>query len=278
VLFPPSYFMPELSVIVPVYRTAPTHLSESIKSLLVATPSDSEIHIGLDGPSDEAIYKTIENIRKTNTSKRVIRVSLFERQGLTKTLNALIGKCDCTYVARHDSDDVCLPGRLQMQLEAMDRYREYGFCGTQIVRCDEDLTPYKHQRRYPRSFKSQLIYASLLNNPIAHPSLLIKREILEAATYHEIAGAEDWDLYIRLWEAGYMSFNLNKEGLLYRVHSQQITKRQRNRVLLNQLKAQSLDAATRHFYGIRILKPLQLIGNASRFSEIAINAKKWLDQ
>jgi len=269
--------MPLLSVIVPVHKPITSYLVQSVISLINSTPKDSEIHVGLDGQCDAAPLAALEEIRSQFKQKE-IRISVFPRQGLVKTLNRLVHCSDCTYIARHDSDDVSLPGRFDQQLTAMQLQPEMSFCGTQIKRCNKDLKPYTQQRWYPTSFRRQLLYAALLNNPIAHPTLMIKRGLFDRYQYQEVIGAEDWDLYIRLWEEGHKSFNLNQRGLLYRIHSQQITRQSRDSELLERLKVRSLQASLQHFPHNNIFRPLQMLGNAIRVTELSINAKQFLDR
>jgi len=269
--------MPKLSIIVPVYNTNISHLIDSVASILIAAPSDSELHIGFDGPYPETGMEILEGI-SSKFKRSILRLSQFGRGGLASTLNKLVEQSDCSYLARHDGDDVCLPNRLTLQEQALDLRPTYAFCGTQITRCNEWLQPYRRQRIFPATFSSQLAYASLFNNPIAHPSLMVRRHTLNNAPYNEVPGAEDWDLYIRLWQAGYRSFNLAQTGLLYRVHPLQVTAQVRSTQLLRELKLRSLQAANRHHQSIHLLKPIQQIGNTFRLTELAIHAKSWLDR
>jgi len=269
--------MPLVSVILPVYKSNPAHLTASIASAISSAPVDSEIHIGLDGPYCTSGLEQIERIQSFYVNK-VIRITQLPKLGLAYTLNTLIERSDCQYLARQDSDDICLPKRLGEQLKALETSKASSFCGTQITRCDINLKPHKRQRLYPRSFRGQLIYASLLNNPMAHPTLMLKREILERIKYRPVGVAEDWDLYIQLWQAGYRSFNLDQSGLLYRMHPEQATKQNRDSKTLCDLKYRSLQAATHHYQSSRLLKPIQKIANATQLTEMAINTKAWLDR
>jgi glycosyltransferase involved in cell wall biosynthesis len=269
--------MPNLSIIIPVYQTELPQLLESVASVVNAAPKDSEIHIGFDGPYPEENLRCLSRLESAGSGPK-LRISHFERQGLVGTLNALIQCSDCKYLARQDSDDICLPNRFEDQMRALNAAKKAAFCGTQVTRCDKHMQPFRLQRRYPKRFLGQLLYACLLNNPIAHPSLMIRREIINNQRYRDLPGAEDWDLYIRLWEEGYQSFNLDQPGLLYRVHAQQITQQPRNSDLLCDLKARSLKAAERHYLSSRLLKPVQSISNSLKFTEMGILAKGWLDR
>lgn len=261
----------------PVYQTEVSQLAESIASLLITAPEDSEIHIGLDGPLSNEGLQLLAKMEKNHGFSR-LRVTHFPRQGLVATLNGLIERSDCRYLARQDSDDICLPNRLKQQWMALEERPTYGFCGTQITRCDERLYPNQRQRFYPKSFQAQLAYASLLNNPIAHPTLMIRRELIKNIGYRPIAGAEDWDLYIRLWQEGQRSFNLDISGILYRMHPRQITKQTRDNQILHSLKKRSLQAATAHYRWSQILKPIQALSNTFQLTELGIKAKFILDR
>lgn len=267
--------MPKLSVIIPVYKTEISQLIEALASIIVALPRDGEIHIGFDGEYDENRIATLEDLCARSRLNKV-RISRLKRQGLVATLNALVEQSDCQLLARHDGDDICLPERFTQQLSAMESNSLQSFCGTQITRCNSALIPHRIQRKYPSTFRGQLIYASLINNPIAHPTLMIRRHILETYRYEEVPGAEDWDLYIRLWRAGHRSFNLKQVGLLYRIHSGQVTQQNRKGRLLKELKKRSFEVAMYHNVNYKLAKPLYFLSNRVNFSELAIKAKRWL--
>lgn len=269
--------MPTLSIIMPVYRAEALKLAEAITSVMIAAPDDSELHIGLDGPCSQEELQLLESIKK-KCGLVSFRVTEFPKQGLVATLNSLIKASDCKFLARQDSDDFCLPKRLEHQLTALKERTRDSFCGTQVTRCDQNLYPYRRQRRYPTSFQWQLVYASLLNNPIAHPTLMVRRELLETIKYRPIPGAEDWDLYVRLWQEGHRSFNLSSSGLLYRIHAKQITQQARNKRLLTILKKRSLHAAALHHSWAKFLQPIQMAGNAIHLTELGIRAKSFIDQ
>jgi glycosyltransferase involved in cell wall biosynthesis len=269
--------MPKLSVIIPVYKTEASQLIEALSSVFVALPPDSEIHIGFDGEYDENGLNMLESLRKRSGLNKV-RLSKFKRQGLVSTLNALVEQSDCLYLARHDGDDICMPQRLKQQLSAMESTTLQSFCGTQITRCDSALRPHRMQRKYPLTLEGQLIYASLINNPIAHPTLMIRRHLLENYRYEDIPGAEDWDLYIRLWRAGHRSFNLKETGLLYRIHPGQVTQQNRKSTLLKELKKRSFEVAMQHNTSFKLLKPLYCLSNRVQLSEHAIRAKQLLSR
>lgn len=261
---------------VPVYNTDPRHLAESLSSIIWALPADGQVVVGLDGGCSVECMEVLDRI-DSGTNRRALRIISGVRQGISGTLNMLIDHCDCEYIARSDADDICLPNRFENQLSALQANSSADFCGMQILRCTADLVPFKHQRGFPVSFTEQLIYAFCLNNPMAHPSLMIRRGILCKSPYHPITGAEDWDLYIRLWMKRYRSFNLRQIGLLYRVHSQQITKKARSGQIINDLKVRSYKAAIINDKRLASLYPVHQLASASKLSQIALYFKSFIN-
>lgn len=233
--------MPLISVLLPVYGASARHLSASIASILHNNCADIELVVGFDGDPGRLLAQTVEKFDRCHARK--VKVLKLPRKGLVSTLNALVEASDSKYIARQDADDISLPSRLSRQQQVMDADCELGFCGTQIKRCDQCLKPFIFQRRYPTEFRYQLIYAAILNNPIAHPSLMLRRSALGDVRYREIPNAEDWQLYIDLWRRGIRSCNLASVELLYRMHHAQITAAQRDASTLRRLQKESLDAA-----------------------------------
>lgn len=231
--------MPCLSVLLPIYRANQQYLRESITSLRISTPVDSEILIGLDGPCTKDIGETIGQLQ-SNKGGAVIKVLSLPKRGLAATLNTLIEKSDSQWIARQDADDICLPDRLKQQIEALECSSDAAFCGTQIIRCDQEMRPFRLQRAYPCTHRTQLVYSCCINNPIAHPSLLLSRQKLGQIRYQEIQGAEDWMLYISLWRDRHKSINLPKPGLLYRVHPGQITAKKRSFAIIDEMKRETV--------------------------------------
>ena len=267
--------MPLVTIILPVYNARVDHLETALLSLKAASTKDAEILIGLDGPCDDAINEAICR-SSDHKGGPPVRVMNLPRKGISMTLNSLIDASDSRWIARQDSDDYSLPERIVRQVRQLEQVPKFGFCGTQIIRCDNTLRPLGVQWCHPCSFKGQLTYASLLNNPIAHPTLVINRESLGETRYKDIPGMEDWQLYIDLWERRLPSLNLDSPGVLYRMHATQVTAGKRNWKMINSLKKASLKAACKHFPAMRSLRPVQNISNTLQISKHLIHLRSKL--
>lgn len=256
--------MAKISVLLPVYRPDPSQLAVSLASLMLSDCADLELVVGLDGPAETEVLNILD-AASTNTTLP-FRILTFPRQGLVGTLNSLVDVSDSDYWARQDADDFSLPLRFKRQVQALQSDRGSGFCGTQICRCDARLKPRRWQRRYPTTFRGQLAYAALLNNPIAHPSLMVRRRALEGLRYRDVPGAEDWQLFVDLWQRGVRSFNLTSIELLYRTHPAQVTAKQRDGAILKRLQCESLAAARRSGLATGLAVP-HLFSQAFKLSE-----------
>jgi glycosyltransferase EpsE len=248
--------MPQISVVLPVYEADASQLALSITSVMMSDCEDLELVVGLDGPAQPDVLGMLMAV--VACTKFTVRVLELPRQGLVATLNSLIEASDSSYIARQDADDYSLPLRFSRQRYALESDRANGFCGTQVCRCNAQLRPRVHQRCYPTGLRGQLAYASLFNNPIAHPSLMLRRSALQGLRYKEVPGAEDWQLYADLWQRGVRSFNLASTELLYRTHPGQITARKRDDSILKHLHRESYLAARIFGLDAGLLLPYRL--------------------
>jgi glycosyltransferase involved in cell wall biosynthesis len=145
--------MPLITVLLPVYQSNPEQLALSVASVLFAESCDLELVVGLDGAASPRLLQVLEQM--ISTSAKRMRMLSLPKQGLVGTLNDLIDSSDSQYIARQDADDLSLPLRFRRQQDAMDEDLSRGFCGTQICRCDDQLRPHRHQRRYPTRFRNR---------------------------------------------------------------------------------------------------------------------------
>lgn len=192
---------PEVSVLLPVRDAAPT-LGAALRSLERQTFRDFECVIADDGSIDES--RAVAN----ETARRDARFFVLElpRRDIVATLNDGLAACRGRFVARMDGDDLSHRWRLAAQLET--------------IRSEPNLAAVGcHVRTFPRERAStgRLRYERWLNSlvnasdvrrdryvecPIAHPTLLCRRDVLTRYAYRDTAWPEDYDLILRLLESG----------------------------------------------------------------------------
>ena len=144
------------------------NIDKSIKSIMSQTYKNLELHI-LDDGSDDKTWKII-NKYKTEYQNIFIYKNK-NNLGLTKSLNYLVNQTNGEIIARHDSDDLSHPERIEKQLNIMTKYN-LDFCTTraQIIQ-NNKITP-KFSYYIPKKIVVKY------KNPFIHGTLMIKKRVI----------------------------------------------------------------------------------------------------
>lgn len=202
---------PKVSVVMSVFD-GERYLREAVESILGQTFTDFEFIVIDDGSTDS----TWEILGSYDDS----RIRLMRNQGnigLTKSLNKGVALARGGYIARMDADDVALPQRLEMQVAFLEDHSEIGILGSwcrMLNANGEDLGLYEMPTDDLR-----IRWVSLLTNPFAHPTVVLRRALLgkDGPWYDEaLETAQDYDLWLRVLECT-TGANLNDPLILYRV-------------------------------------------------------------
>lgn len=221
---------PKLSVVMPCFNESLSNLDESFASLKNQTFCEFEcIVIDESTNSNSALH--CRELCETDARFTYVRPS--KRLGLAASLNFGIGLANAEWIARFDSDDVCLPERFQLQMDYLDRNPQVGVLGTGLEIIDSVGKTLAY-RSYP--VDHGVIFNSFyFTTPIAHPTVIYKKELaIKSIGYKpEFKNSEDLDLWLRLLNSGVIFANLDKPLVKYR---QTLTKRSRTHWKFN-LKA-----------------------------------------
>lgn len=109
---------PLVSIIVPVYQVE-AYISECVESLLAQTYTNLEILLVDDGSTDSSGEICDEYAVKDDR----VRVVHQRNQGLSAARNAGMGIAKGEYLAFVDSDDVVMPGFIEILYELLRRYQ-----------------------------------------------------------------------------------------------------------------------------------------------------------
>ena len=211
--------MPLVSFLMSNYRTPPAFLRRALDSMLAQTMPDFEAVIINDGVKDESYDVLLEYAAKDS------RIRLIENEknlGLAASLNRGIEVCEGKYIARMDTDDICLPERLQLQTEYMETHPDVMFAGAwaDVFTDREDgVTKTLHPDMCPHEeYRIRLLFANI--PLLVHPTVILRRDFLiknnlryskeEAFRY-----AEDYEMWTRCADCGKAGI-LKKTVLKYR--------------------------------------------------------------
>lgn len=199
---------PLLSVLLPAYNAEKT-IRDSVNSILSQSFTDFELLVIDDGSSDKTYA---ELCRFQDPRLRVIRR---DNRGLSASLNELLAIAKGVLVARMDADDISLPTRFELQVEAFSRHPEFVLVGGQIEFLVSEITfpgpwmPTDHDE----------ILSNLLTKrfSLCHPSVMFKRDAaLKVGSYRIQGPGEDLDFFLRIAEVGRI-FNAPEIVLQYRM-------------------------------------------------------------
>jgi len=151
--------------------------------------------------------------------------------GVAAALNLGLAHCDHDLVARMDADDIMTLDRLQRQLDWM-RARPGQVClGAQAALFRDGAAEPHAQTQHPAVLRRHELAAyspAHLPRWLAnHPTLMFRGgKVRRAGGYRiEYEGVEDYDMLLRLLDAGHEVHNLPEVVLYYRVHPAQATQR-----------------------------------------------------
>lgn len=210
---------PIVSVIMPVYNSA-KFLRAAIESILNQTLVDFEFIIINDGSTDES-QATIQVFNDS----RIQLVHNVSNIGVTASLNKAIELCRGRYIARMDADDISAPDRLRKQVAFLESNPDV--CALACVAEMMDVNG--NHLGWWKTDKENISEAQIKKmlaktNCIAHPSLMIRSEVIKRYRYRtEKNAAEDYDLWLRLLLHGNRITKLDEPLLRYRIHQQSTT-------------------------------------------------------
>lgn len=149
--------------------------------------------------------------------------------GLVQALNTGLAHCHHPYIARMDADDLMHRHRLALQLQRLEATPSLAAAG-----CHVRLFPRRHLRdgrlayeRWLNSLTSErrIREDAFVECPIAHPTLMIRRDVLNTVGgYRDCGWPEDYDLILRLITGGYAIDTVPQRLLSWRDHPARLSR------------------------------------------------------
>lgn len=207
--------IPQVSIIMPVYNTAP-FLREAMDSMLSQTFSDFELIVLNDCSPDNA-----EEILDAYDDPRIVRYRGEKNVGLSNVLNIGIELARGKYIARMDSDDISLPNRLQVQVDYLEAHPEID-----LVSAGMQLFGDKDEIWVREQDFEELKICALFYSPVLHASSMWRKDAFEKQGLRfrqEMVPSEDYDLWTRALVKGLKLVNLPEVLYQYRIHGTQAT-------------------------------------------------------
>lgn len=186
----PDEAHPLLSLVMPVYRTPEAYLREAIDSVCAQSYDRWElVVVNASGPCAE-VDRVLGDVRDER-----IRVIEIENKSIAENTNAGIAKAQGDYVGFIDHDDVLEPDALWHVAQAIAQHPE-----VDLLYSDEDH--FDGMRVHGPAFKTFPNYGKLYEHNYVTHLLVVSRWALDHTKRSgaEVAGAQDYDLTLRVFE------------------------------------------------------------------------------
>lgn len=196
---------PLVSVLMAVYNCEET-VEEAVKCIQNQTYTNWEMII-VDDCSTDNTLKVVKQLSIEDSRIKVFRNTV--NKTLAPSLNICASQASGKFFARMDGDDVCDPTRFEKEMNVLLNHPEYAVVSCSLKFFDEYGEYGKVlYNEYPQ--KEDFAKTS----PICHAGCIIRREVFEQlGGYDEspdVERIEDYDLWIRLYDAGYRAYNLQE--------------------------------------------------------------------
>lgn len=244
---------PLASIAMPVRNAAPW-LGECLASVLGQHEGRFEL-LAVDDASTDGSAAMLEQAAARDPRVRVLRTGP-GRGGIVPALNLALDEARAPLLVRMDADDCMHPARLVRQLAALDADP-----GLFAVACRADAFPKEQCRDGMRAYldwQNGLLDAEevardrFVESPVLHPTIAMRthqvREVLGG--WRDVPWPEDWDFFLRAFEAGLRVARLPEALHRWRLHPAQATHNH------ERYRADALLEARAHFLARRLAAPL----------------------
>ena len=198
------------SVLISVYKKEKAeYLKRALQSVINQTLKPTEIVIVKDGPLTKELDDCIEDFQKQN-SKLFKILSFKENRGLGLALRDGVKACKYEYIARMDSDDISKPDRFEKQFNYLQKHPETALLGTWITEFSKDENNPDTVTKLPCTHQEIIKFAKR-RNPFRHVTVVFKKSaVIQSGNYRDFLWFEDYDLFVRILQKGYIAANISE--------------------------------------------------------------------
>lgn len=228
--------MIKFSVLLSVYgKDDPAFLKQALDSITNQSLLPNEIVIVEDGPLNDEIKVILDNF--CDEHQYIIkRVVIPENVGLGVALNEGLKYCSFEYVARMDTDDICVEDRFSKQItffKSNDDITVLGGYLSEFNKIPGDLNRIKQVPLTPSAISKSIVK----RNPLNHPTVMFRKEdVVKCGSYDDMPFFEDYYLWFKLNKKGYKMANIEDVILNYRVGNDMIGRRHGWSYMIRELK------------------------------------------
>lgn len=218
---------PLVSIIIPSYNSI-RFIEETIASVYAQDYRPIEVIVVDDGSTDGS-WELLHQLQAT-TFQELVVLCHAKRANRGEAISRAVGlgKASGLFISVLDADDLFLPGKLEMQVQALLGHPGVVLCHTAVdVVGDPSRSSYfksnfNNNPHSPYAFSRQSDY--LIRNRICNSSVLVRAEALRSISFavETVLGFGDWVCWSLLSQRGHFLY-LDQALTAYRVHPQSKT-------------------------------------------------------
>lgn len=237
-----------VSLIIPCYRNAAT-LARALDSVYAQTHAADEIIVVNDcSPESEAIEQVLLNYRAVVYLRNPVNV------GLAATRNNGVAVASGDIVTFLDADDELHPQKIELQLRVL-RKNSAVTCGTLIIGNAGKPAQLPRYTDPDRIRVVSGVHRMLFRNSLTGAAIMLPKELLLRVGGYDVSlrSCEDFDLWLRLLQAGVAARKINLPLYLYHHNEAGLSKN------LADISYWELEALKKYFArkGGEFLQPVQ---------------------
>lgn len=197
------------SVIISVYKNdKPEYVRVALDSMMVnQSVKPEEIVLVQDGSVPDELSSVLSEYEEKYAEVMHI-IRLEKNGGLGNAMKLGVENAKYDFVARMDSDDICLPKRFEKQLAYLEKHPECDILGGQITEFIDTPDNIVGKREVPQT--NEEIYGYMKSRcAFNHPTVMFrKKAVLDAGNYQDWFWNEDYYLWIRMMKNRCVMANL----------------------------------------------------------------------
>ena len=216
-----NYTEPLISVIMSTYDEKIKWVDEAVRSILSQTYRNIEFVIIVDKPDNSELIDYLYKVEQEDNRVKILINK--ENLGLAKGRNIAIKASTGDYIAIMDADDVSEINRFEREYKCLCE-KKCDMVYSRTTNIDEDSIFIKENVWENYNYKQIEVYLKHIGDIVVHPSVLIKKDVLTSLDgYRHFDCAMDYDMWLRVVDAGYKIGFCNEALLKYRKRSGSIT-------------------------------------------------------
>lgn len=215
----------EFSVLMSVYyKEKPEYLKLTLDSVLEQTVTAAEIVLIKDGPLTKELDEVIEEYDKKYSG--LFRIFALEKNvGLGKALNFGVQQYKYDLIARMDTDDIAMPNRFELLIKEFAQDNDLALCGGQIAEFEKEPQIISGYRKVPLA-RDEIVKFAKKRNPFNHMTVMFKKQaVLDAGNYQDMPYFEDYWLWVRILQNGYVVKNIEQVLVNVRAGAEMLARR-----------------------------------------------------